>query len=56
MGQSHDFPGGFGTYLPLDENLIMPIQSALDPALAAMTSPWPSGWNTPGSARPPRTT
>jgi threonine dehydrogenase-like Zn-dependent dehydrogenase len=39
IGQSHDFPGGFGEYMLLDENALMAVPSGLDDDLAAMTEP-----------------
>jgi threonine dehydrogenase-like Zn-dependent dehydrogenase len=39
IGQSHDFPGGFGEYMLLDENCLMEIPAELDDDLAAMTEP-----------------
>ena len=39
IGQSNDFPGGFGEYMLLDENFLMEIPAGLDDDLAAMTEP-----------------
>ena len=39
IGQSNDFPGGFGELMLLDENFIMEIPSDLPDELAAMTEP-----------------
>jgi threonine dehydrogenase-like Zn-dependent dehydrogenase len=39
VGISNDFPGGFGEYMLLDENLLMEIPTALDDDMAAMTDP-----------------
>jgi len=39
IGYSHEFPGGFGEYMLLDENALMAIPSALDDDMAAMTEP-----------------
>ena len=39
IGQSHDFPGGFGELMLLDENALMEIPSGLDDDRAAMTEP-----------------
>jgi threonine dehydrogenase-like Zn-dependent dehydrogenase len=43
VGQSHDYPGGYGEYMLLDEHRIMAIQPGVDPALAAMTEPMAVG-------------
>lgn len=39
IGQSNDFPGGFGELMLLDENFLAEIPSDLDDDLAAMTEP-----------------
>lgn len=39
IGYSNEFPGGFGEYMLLDENLLMETPAALDDDMAAMTEP-----------------
>jgi len=39
VGLTNDFPGGFGEYMLLDENLLMPVPDGLDTDRAAMTEP-----------------
>lgn len=39
IGHSNDFPGGFGEYMLLDEDVLMEIPSGLDDDMAAMTEP-----------------
>jgi threonine dehydrogenase-like Zn-dependent dehydrogenase len=39
VGHSNNFPGGFGEYMLLDEDLLVEIPTALDDDMAAMTEP-----------------
>jgi threonine dehydrogenase-like Zn-dependent dehydrogenase len=39
VGLTNDFPGGFGEYMLLDENLLMAVPEGLDTDRAAMTEP-----------------
>ncbi len=39
IGYSNEYPGGFGEYMLLDENLLMEIPADLDDDMAAMTEP-----------------
>jgi 2-desacetyl-2-hydroxyethyl bacteriochlorophyllide A dehydrogenase len=39
IGYSQDFPGGFGEYMLLDENMLMAVPADLDDDMAAMTEP-----------------
>jgi len=39
VGLTNDFPGGFGEYMLLDENLLMAVPESLDTDRAAMTEP-----------------
>jgi threonine dehydrogenase-like Zn-dependent dehydrogenase len=39
IGYSHEFPGGFGQYMLLDENVLMEVPADLDDDMAAMTEP-----------------
>lgn len=39
VGHSNDFPGGFGEYMVLQEDLLKEIPSSVDPDLAAMAEP-----------------
>jgi 2-desacetyl-2-hydroxyethyl bacteriochlorophyllide A dehydrogenase len=39
VGHSNDFPGGFGEYMVLEEDLLKELPSSLDPDVAAMAEP-----------------
>src|SRR5271155_3037390 len=52
VGISNKFPGGFGEYMLLDENLLMEIPSSLDDDMAAMTEPLAVGLEHARSGEP----
>jgi threonine dehydrogenase-like Zn-dependent dehydrogenase len=52
IGQSHAYPGGFGEYMLLDENLMMAVPPGLDDSLAAMTEPLAVGLEHSRSGEP----
>jgi threonine dehydrogenase-like Zn-dependent dehydrogenase len=43
IGHSHDYPGGFGEYMLLDETRLMAVPDGLPDEMAAMTEPLSTG-------------
>jgi len=51
IGQSNEFPGGFGEYMVLTESLMLEVPNGLPPAQAALTEPMAVGWHAVQIAR-----
>ena len=51
IGQSNEFPGGFGEYMVLTESLMREVPAGLPPAQAALTEPMAVGWHAVQIAR-----
>ncbi len=52
IGQSSDFPGGFGEYMLVDENMMMAIPDGVDDDLVAMVEPFAVGLEHARSGEP----